>query len=81
MAAIAFNIRKCMKWHPKNVDENALQKTKHYLSNQLDRFTCHLGAELVFRSDDTSRDQRKKFARQLCNSHMRYVKIKIVSEN
>jgi hypothetical protein len=43
MAAIAFNIRKYMKRHPKKVAENALQKIKEYLSEQLDKLTCVLG--------------------------------------
>ena len=45
MAAIAFNIRKYMKYNPKKVAENALHRAKNHLSEQLDRFTYHLGAE------------------------------------
>jgi hypothetical protein len=48
MAAIAFNIKKYMKCYPKKVAENALQKTKDYLSEQLKRLTCLLGAEFGF---------------------------------
>jgi hypothetical protein len=48
MAAIAFNIKKYMKCHTKKVAENALQKTKDYLSKQLDKLTCHFGAEFGF---------------------------------
>lgn len=48
MAAIAFNIRKYMKYYTKKVSDNALQNTKDYLSEQFDRFTCHLGAEFGF---------------------------------
>jgi hypothetical protein len=48
MAAIAFNIKKYMKCHTKKVAENALQKIKDYLSNQLDKSTYLLGAEFGF---------------------------------
>ncbi|WP_229212005.1 transposase [Dyadobacter arcticus] len=48
MAAIAFNIKKYLKCNPKKVAENALHKAKDYLSEQLDRFTCLLGAEFGF---------------------------------
>ncbi|MCF0075540.1 transposase, partial [Dyadobacter sp. CY261] len=48
MAAIAFNIKKYMKCHPKKVAEMALHKAKNYLSDQLDRFIYLLEAEFVF---------------------------------
>jgi hypothetical protein len=37
-----------MKCHTKKVAENALQKIKDYLSNQLDKSTYLLGAEFGF---------------------------------
>jgi hypothetical protein len=48
MAAIAFNIRKYMKCHPKKVAKDALHKAKANLLKQLDGLTCHLGAEFAF---------------------------------
>lgn len=48
MAAIAFNIRKYMKCHPKKIAENVLYKAKNCLSGQLGKLTCLLIAGFGF---------------------------------
>lgn len=64
-----------MKWHPKKVAEDALHTAKDSSQSNWKGSPVMLVQDLIFRSDDRSRNERKKFDWQLCNSHVHFVRL------